>query len=207
MKTYTKNEAMQEVAKLTPGQVLLTSVRKVAGGKFHIELAEKIQSESRNTINVLGILNAGDDRFNVGGARRAWAPAEKAQLIQFYGFSDAELDGLTEGDDDNDRIWVCIKNPNVNGIPLKIQIVETTEGDEFQMANIETKAKRAGKDGPIMTHEGLPIFSNTYVVGLPEGKTLTHRYLESDQQMENKAKVTLGVENASESVPAEPTLD
>lgn len=207
MKTYTENEAKEEIAKLTPGKVLLTSVRKVSGGKFHIELAEKIQSESRSTVNVLGILNAGDDRFNVGGARRAWAPAEKAQLVNFFGFTDAELDGLQEGDDENDRVWVCISNPKLNGIPLKIQIVETTEGDEFQMAHIETKAKRAGKDGPIMTNEGLPIFSNTYVVGLPEGKVITHKYLESDQQMENKAKATLGVETASASAPAEPTLD
>jgi len=198
MKNYTEKEANEQIAKLVPGKVLLTSVRKVAGGKFHIELAEKIQSQNRSTVNVLGILNAGDERFNIGGARRAWAPAEKAQLSEFFGIDGAALDGLGE----KEKIYVCIAGPALNGIPLAIQIVETTEGDDWDNANIETSAKRAGKDGDILTNEGMPIFSKTYVVGVPEGNSVQHVYLQSDQQMERAAKVSLGA-----SATAEPTLD
>jgi hypothetical protein len=51
----------------------------------------------------------------------------------------------------------------VNGeeIPLKVEVAETTQPTEYQLNNIETSAKRRGKDGAYCTHQGLYIFANT----------------------------------------------
>ena len=199
MKTYTEQEAKLMIEKLTPNQSMLTSIRKVAGGKFHLEIAEKIV-KTTGAINLLSILNAGDDRFNSGGARRAWAPAEKAIIVEMFGIEEEKLDALSEGD----KLYVCILNPNINGIQFRIQVRETVEGTDYDNANIESTAKRAGKDGEILTHEGLPIFSKTYVVGVQEGQKVVHTYLLSDQEMERQAS---GLVGSPSSPSATPSLD
>ena len=199
MKTFNNEEAAQAIAKLTPGQSMIANVRKVSGGKFHIELAEKIVKNS-GTINVLGILNAGDSRFNSGGARRAWAPAEKAMLVEMLAMDESVLDSLKES---GEPVNVCMLNPTINGIQLRVQVKETIEGTEYDNANIEKMAKRAGKDGDILTHEGLPIFSKTYVVGTQEGEAVQHSYLLSDQEASRKANAMIGASASS----AAPSLD
>jgi hypothetical protein len=199
MKTYTETEANELMMKLTPGQSMLTSVRRVAGGKFHLELAEKIQKNT-GVVNVLSILNAGDSRFNTSGARRAWAPAEAAMITSSFGIDAEQLEALEE----SEKMFVCILNPSLGDVQLRIQIRETIEGDDYDNANIEKTAKRAGKDGDILTSEGSPIFSKTYVVGAAKGTKVEHTYLVSDQESERKAKASLGAE-----APAteEPLLD
>ena len=200
MKTFNVTEADKLIAKLTPGQSMLTSVRKVNGGKFHIEIAEKIQ-KTAGTVNVLSILNAGDDRFNTSGARRAWAPAEVAMLVETFNMDQAQLEGLELGD----KLYVCILNPSIGDVQLRIQIKETVEGTDYDNANIETQAKRAGKDGDILTHEGLPIFSKTYVVGASKGVAINHEYLVSDQEAERQAQNIVGVSASASS--DSPSLD
>ena len=58
-----EEKSLELVQSLTPGQSRLVSIRKVEGGKFHLEIAEKIVKES-GTVNVLAMLNIGDERFN-----------------------------------------------------------------------------------------------------------------------------------------------
>ena len=66
----------------------------------------------------------------------------------------------------------------VNGeeIPLKVEVAETTQPNEYQLNNIETSAKRRGKDGAYCTHKGLHIFSNAFIAF----NKANHVFLEMD---------------------------
>ena len=55
-----------------------------------------------------------------------------------------------------------------------MQITETVEPSEWQMENLETAAKRRGRDGDYITHNGMYIFANSNVVfGEPKHTFLT----------------------------------
>ena len=75
-----------------------------------------------------------------------------------------------------------ILNPEFNGTRFRVQITETTEPTEWQAENVERAAKRAGKDGDYITHEGDYIFSNSDIVLLPEGQDTNHTWLTADSQ-------------------------
>ena len=66
----------------------------------------------------------------------------------------------------NEILTVNILNPVVEGqeFPLRVQIVETTEPTEWQRANITTAAKRKGKDGEFILHNGEYIFTRSSIV-------------------------------------------
>jgi hypothetical protein len=86
-----------------------------------------------------------------------------------------------------------VLNPVVSGQRLRVQIVETTDASEWDAANIETRAKRKGKDGDFITHKGMYIFTqSTVVVGEPQNV-----FLEAD------APVTTGGILANHNVSVE----
>lgn len=194
----TEEKALELVQSLTPGQSRLVSIRKVEGGKFHLEIAEKIVKES-GTVNVLSLLNVGDERFNSGGARRAWAPAMAETLTQYFGIEADELPSQV-----GEKIYLDCLNPMLGSVQLRVQIKETIEGTDWDNDNIERAAKRAGKDGDILTFEGLPIFSKTNVVGSEPGAKVKHTYLVSDQEQERNAEKLVSAEDVETDAP---TLD
>lgn len=154
------------LANLQANQVLMLQARKVRGGKIQIEFAEVI--DSGRTVNPLGLFNKSDDRFSSNKARRAWLTAESKDASKLLGidFSDA-ADWITDSLG-NEVLELNVLNPtvNVNGTvhTLKVQITETTTPTEYQAANLQTAAKRKGKDGDFITHQGMYIFANTQVV-------------------------------------------
>ena len=149
---------------LTAGNSLLVQARQVAGGKIQLEMAEVLNLNNTSG-NPLAIFNKSDDRFSQGGARRAWLTAEAEDASKLLGVD------LTQGwvTDDMGRtvLPLNILNPKVtigdNTHTLRVEVVETTTPTEWQAANIETSAKRAGRDGAYITHQGKYIFSNTRV--------------------------------------------
>jgi hypothetical protein len=171
------------IATLQPGQCLLVSARKVAGGnKVQLEFAEKIQLKDR-PMNALALLNASDSRFSTG-ARRSWTTAEPSDASKQFGidFSDAGKWYETER---GEMMDLNILNPKPLSMPdhsFRIQIAESTEANEWESANIERAAKRAGKDGDYILHDGAYIFSRTQVVLLRKGQVIQHTLLESDTQ-------------------------
>lgn len=161
---------------LTPGQTLIVNARKVNGGKLQLEFAEKLQREDR-PVNALSMFNKSDQRFSGGnGARRAWLTVEPSDASELLNV-DLTDDSKYSTDERGFVITpLNILNPAVEGQRMRVQIVETTEATEWDANNIEDSAKRAGKDGPFITHKGMYIFTQSNVVfGEPK-----HVFLESD---------------------------
>lgn len=165
---------------LTPGQTLLVQARKVNGGKLQLEFAEKLQQTDR-PVNAISMFNKSDDRFSAGnGARRAWLTVEPTDASTLLGV-DLEAGEYTTDASGREIMPLNIANPTVNGQPLRVQIVETTEASEWDAANIETRAKRRGKDGDFITHKGMYIFTqSTVVLGEPNNV-----FLEADAAQSN----------------------
>ena len=145
---------------LTLGQTLAVSARKVSGDKIHIEFAEILKKKSTS---VLGEFNKSDVNFS-SSARRAWVTAEPVDAKDLLGIDfgpQAEWYMSERGE----MLDLNILNPVMpDGERVQLRVVETTDSTEYQLANIETSAKRAGKNGDYITHQGAYIFSNVSVV-------------------------------------------
>ena len=165
---------------LQVGQTLLLQARKVNGGKIQLEFAEIVKTQS-NAANPLALFNKSDDRFSQGnGARRAWLTAEAKDAsvylnINLMDDADWEVDQMGR-----EILPLNVINPvaHINGeaFPMKVEVFETVTPTEWQANNIETAAKRRGKDGAYCTHKGLHIFSNAFIAF----NKANHVFLEMD---------------------------
>ena len=181
---------------LQQGETLLVAVRKVSGDKIHLEFAEVVQMGDRPA-SILSILNESDARFS-SRARRAWMTAEPNDATKHLGIDF----GLT-----NDKWYMAEKgevmdlnilNPTINDTRCRLVINETTEATDWQADNVETSAKRRGKDGDYITHKGNYIFSNTTIILTDD--TPTHTVLEADEiAADNTEDVTSDVQESVDS--------
>jgi hypothetical protein len=149
-------------------QTLLLHARKVNGGKIQLEFAELVKTSTASA-NPLGLFNKSDDRFNVGNkARRAWLTAEQTDASVILGLDLSDSANWTVDGMGREVLELNILNPiaTINGTDHKlcVEIVETVEPTEWQAQNLQTSAKRKGKDGEFITHKGMYIFANTRVV-------------------------------------------
>ena len=177
----TVESVKQQIANLTPGKSLLVQAVKTTNpSKIQLEFAEKTQGMEGNANAMLSMLNASDERFT-SGARRAWVTAEITDASKMFGinFGD-DADWVMDPNLNKEVLPLGIENPTLNGFELRVQIEETLEGTEWQLQNIETAAKRRGKDGDYITHNGKYIFSNTRVVPLKKGVEPKHVLLQAD---------------------------
>ena len=148
-------------------KIVLESARGVKNGKVQLAFSQLIQTGTSNS-NVLGLLNKSDDRFNQQKPRYSWMTAEKADVLAQFGI---DLSGLAEGD----VLEIGSVDPRLASSPdaeLNIQITESTEGSEYDVANFETRAKRAGKDGDFIMKDGKYIYVKTSVVAGPAKHTI-----------------------------------
>jgi hypothetical protein len=149
---------------LNPGEMMLVSAKAVNGGKVSLTFAQVVETE-KTTTSLTSLLNASDSRFNQQKPRYAWITGEPADIKNTFGI---DVSGLALGQ----TLEIGMSNPTVAGKELNILITETTEGNEWEVANFETSAKRAGKDGDfILTQDGLYIYQRTSVVVGPVAKT------------------------------------
>ena len=171
---------------LTPGNSLLVQAIQVANGKIQLELAERLEGAAQ--ANPLAVFNKSDERFSQGGARRAWLTCEPADAAELLGVD--LKDGYTMNEAGKSVKPLNIANPTVNGNVLRVQITETVEPSEWQMANLSTAAKRRGKDGEYITHDGCYIFANSQVCfGEP-----SHTFLEADAVTKVPGGIPAGVD-------------
>ena len=167
---------------LQPNQTLLVSARQVNGGKVQLEFAEKIQATDR-PVNALTILNASDSRFS-SGARRCWVTAEPEDATKQFGVDFSESNEDWYDTEKGMMLDLNILNPftNLSGTDyrFRLQVVETVEANEWEAENIDRAAKRAGKDGDYITHEGNYIFSRTQMVLATANQKIAHTFLTPD---------------------------
>lgn len=149
-------------------QTILLSARKVNGGKIQLEFAELIKTSTASA-NPLSLFNKSDDRFNVGNkARRAWLTAQASDASAILGLDLSDNGKWSVDGMGREILELNVLNPiaTINGTDHKlcIEIVETIEPTEWQASNLQTSAKRRGKDGAFITHKGMYIFANTRIV-------------------------------------------
>jgi hypothetical protein len=146
--------------------IVLESAKGVKGGKIQLCFSQNVDLGKAPT-NIVGLLNASDDRFSQQKPRYAWLAGQPEDIKKQFGIDLS----LAEGEE----IQIDMVNPKVSGDDrsLNIQITETTEGSEWDVANFETRAKRAGKDGDFIMHNGKYIYVRTTVV-LGEPKHATY---------------------------------
>ena len=148
-----------KLSNLKKGEMLIVSARGVSGGKVQLTFAQQITNPNLRPGSIVGMLNKSDDRFTQEAKPRyAWISGEKSDILANLNL---DLTELEEGDSKE----LNILNPTLEGESLNIQITETTEGSAFDVANFETRAKRAGKDGDfILSPEGSFIYVKSTVV-------------------------------------------
>lgn len=155
-----------DLTTLKLGQTLLTRFRKIEGGFVQMELAE-VKEGSRG-LSAAFVFNQSDNRFSRNSARRAWQPATPADVEMTLGISVADDQAWEMDDMGNEILTVNILNPVASfegqEFPLRVQIVETTEPTDWQRANINTSAKRRGRDGDFILHNGDYIFTRSSIV-------------------------------------------
>lgn len=147
---------------LKPGQVMLVSAKGVANGKVSLEFAQIVDTGKR-ALDLTSLINESDERFNQTKPRRSWMTGTKESIAKY--FPGINVSGLAEGS----ILEIGQLNPEIEGKPLNLQIVETIKGSDYDHANIDTKAKRAGKDGDFIMKDGNYIFTKvSVVVGEPK---------------------------------------
>lgn len=158
---------MKSVENLEGKEMLLVSARKVNGGKYQLTFAQKVDNPHARPASITGLLNASDERFasdGLGKPRYAWISGEAADIKATFGIDLSDLANVGDVKELN------ILNPKAKGMDLNIQITETAEGTAYDVANFETRAKRAGKGGDfILTAKGEFIYvKSTVVAGEPK---------------------------------------
>jgi hypothetical protein len=139
-------------------KVTLVSAKGVKGNKVQLTFSQIVETGKAPT-GLLGILNASDERFNQSKPRLAWLTAQPADVKLQFGL---DVSGLAEGEE----LEIDMVDPKITGDDrsLNLQITETTKGSDYDVANFETRAKRAGKDGEFIMSNGMYIYVNTTVV-------------------------------------------
>lgn len=138
---------------LKSGEMMLVSAKGVNGGKVQLTFAQIVETGA-NPTNVVSLLNASDDRFAQQRPSFAWISGEPADIQTEFGI---DVSGLAVGE----VLEIGMKNPTIKDQPLNIIISETTEGNEWEVANFEKAAKRAGKDGDYILKDGMYIYRRT----------------------------------------------
>ncbi len=138
----------------------LVSARKINGTKIELEFTQAVITGEERPTNILGLLNASDERFSqVGNLSHAWLSAEPQDATALFGVDFSSLKEL------GDKMELNIVNPTINDQELNMQIIETTNGNEYEVANMDKSAKRTGKGGAfILTEEGFIIYRRATIV-------------------------------------------
>ena len=174
------------------GDTLLLSARKVKGDKISLEFAEVLKVQE-GPVTAVSRFNRSDARFG-NRARRAWVNVTVEDVSEDLGMDFSDNNPAWEMTPRGEMLELNMFNPTVEGERVRIQVLETTEPDAWQADHIETTAKRKGKEGDFMKHNGDYIFSNTSVV--ISNEVIEHVTLETDVS-EERVQSKVNSENIS----------
>jgi hypothetical protein len=188
------------------GEVKITGVKAVKGGKFQLDFQEIVVNPNKRP-NLLGLMNADDDRFNTQKPRYAWLPGTAAMIEQYLG---VDVSGLNEGDE----MSLDITNPQIGGYPAHIEIIETTEASEYdkgedkngELAVLSTAKQYKDKEDNtvyILSADGQPIFTRATVqLGAPKHSFITDTKEVSSEDFEAIAAKFVKAQPAIQDVAA-----
>ena len=164
---------------LTLGDTLLVSAKKVKGDKISLEFAE-ILTVSEGPKTALSRFNRSDARFG-NKARRAWVNVTVEDISEDLEMDFSDNNEGWELTEKGEVLILNMLNPTVEGERVRVMVSETTEPDDYQADHVETAAKRKGKEGEFIKHNGEYIFSNTYVV--ISNEVIEHVLLKADDEV------------------------
>lgn len=148
--------------------IVLESAKGVKGGKVQLAFSQVIDLGG-NASNPLALLNASDERFAQAKPRYVWVTSTPSDVQKQFGI---DVSTLAEGQE----LVIDMVDPRFADFkdkPLNIQIEETVDGSDYQVANFAKTAKRAGKDGDFIMSNGMYIYVNTrLVMGTPTHKII-----------------------------------
>lgn len=127
----------------------IVSIRKVANGGYQAEMVGGVVRPG--SVNILALLNKGDERFKQGSERRAWFPVTLATLSEDFNvdaLTISKLNALEQGE----KVELVIENPTLGGHKLCIQINETTVPDTYQRQHVMKSAKQLMIDAKIASN-------------------------------------------------------
>jgi hypothetical protein len=193
---------MKTIKDLVAGESMFSSIKKVAGGKYQLELAEVIQNPGQS-VNVAFLLNKSDKRFEQSApkARRAWITGEAADILSNFNI---DVKALTF-----DKEGVCAlstMNPQLGGYQMRIRIVDT-----FGLLNREKKAVESGAvtadryykktaTGEVFVKDNQIIYTRTEIYA-GSSKEVPHLIIKSD------ARVSVGQLSSAPVATSEKTLN
>ena len=155
-----------DLTTLKLGQTLLTKFRRVANGFISIELAEV--KEGTNGVSAAFVFNKSNDKFSRNRARRAWQNGNVQDLQDALNVVLDDSAAWTIADNGSEILEVNILNPVAlfegEEFPMRVQIVESIEADDYRASKVDTMAKRKGKDGEFILHDGEYIFTYASIV-------------------------------------------
>jgi hypothetical protein len=179
----TKKEITQLLEDLEVNETMLVQAIKTSDpDRIQLEFAEKVRGFEGSASALIQMANADDDRFGKAGARRHWLGGTLTSLSKMFNMNFGD-DADWEEDEklEKEVLRLGVMNPTIKGHRLRVVVQETTTPkDDYQKDNVETTAKRRGKDGDIITYNGKPIFSNTVLLPLAKGQEAPHKFLQSD---------------------------
>ncbi len=117
--------------------VKIQKLRAVANGAFQLEVSDNEVVRPGARPNLLTLLNSDDSRFQ-NNARLAWIKTTPKMGNEYFGIPLDTFEDMVEGDE----IELDIKNPEINGLKLRVEVKEaTTPFDDYQKANTKRAAK------------------------------------------------------------------
>jgi hypothetical protein len=146
-------------------ELTLVSARKINGTKIELEFTQVVTTGEERQVNLLSLLNASDERFTQSGKQtHCWLSAEPQDATNLFNI---DFSGLVEL---GDSMELDVVVGQVQGKDMNIQIIESTDGTKYEIANMDKSAKRVCKDGAfILTAEGAFIYRRaTIVLGEPK---------------------------------------
>jgi hypothetical protein len=181
------------LASLKKGETLIVSVK---GTSSETKVQMEVAGYVNDSVSLVQMLNKSDARFG-GKPRRGWITVEATDLAAALP-QVAEQIQAALASESQDAVLVGIKNAKIGGSPLCLRLVEGTASkpssgvpSSWDLENLETSAKRAGQDGPIITHNGEPVVSRCQVVNVQQFEQLGgHRLLTSDSQVSSGSSVS-----------------
>lgn len=148
------------------GESLLVSARKVANGHVQLELAEL--KEGSGGVSAAFVFNKSDDRFTSSSPRRAWQSGLPKDMEESLGIKFGDDQPWQVNDKGQEILALNVLNPVATHrgmeFPMRVEVTETVTPTEWDVENLDTSAKRAGADGPFITHQGQYIFAKTKIV-------------------------------------------